>query len=117
MFKPITIDTLGDLHHGAARLAINAEIARAVADIDDRGDDGKERKVTVELSLQKMDDALTVALIRCQAKLPPRQTAATVAKIQYKNGEAQLAFQDMAPEDPSQRTIDERLEGPNGEES
>lgn len=105
--KSITLDTLGDLDDGSARLIVNAAIREAIHDLDDRGDDGKPRKVLVELELLKADNGLVVAHVAAQAKMPPRKTAGTIAKVAIQNQQPGLLFQDMAPEDPSQRTIDE----------
>ncbi len=39
----LTIDTLGDLDHGSARMVINEAIDAVMRDVDGRGEDGKER--------------------------------------------------------------------------
>ncbi len=46
--KEIRCDTIGDLDQGAARAIIDVAIKEAVADLDDRGADGKPRKAAYE---------------------------------------------------------------------
>jgi len=43
MQVPLCLDNIGELDSGSARLVIDAAIWAAVADLDDRGEDGKPR--------------------------------------------------------------------------
>jgi hypothetical protein len=109
MQVPITLDTIGALDNDAARLIINKAIDEAVADLDDRGEDEKEREVIIKLTLKRMDGADVVAHVTAYAKLPPRRTHGTVSRVQRQGSQTTLQFQTWAPDDPNQRTIDERL--------
>ena len=101
----LSCDSIGDLDGGMARGAIDREIARAVADLDDRAaEDGQKRVVAINIELTHKDGML-VARCLCQAKLPPYRTGGTVAKMNQLRGEAQLQFQSLAPDNPDQKTF------------
>jgi hypothetical protein len=102
---PLSLRTIGELAGGAAELIINHAIEQAVADVDDRGEDGKARKVAIELSLVKRSDGLVEAEVAAQAKLPPRRTASTVSKPVRGQDETKLLFQGFAPDNPDQQTF------------
>ena len=105
----LVLDNLGDLDGGNVRAMIDREIARAVADLDDRGqEDGKPRKVSIEIQLTNEGNLITVKVI-AQAKLPPLlsgTTAADISLIGPKKTPA-LGFQNMNPERPDQPTFPE----------
>jgi hypothetical protein len=107
MQQALTLETIGDLDSGAARVAINRTIARAIADIDDRGDDGKVRTVTIKLELKRMNNGLIESNIVAGASVPAYRTNSTIAEPKRKGDETQLLFQSLAPDDPHQRTLDE----------
>lgn len=114
MQATLCLDNLGDLDNGTARLAIDHTIAKAIADIDDRGDDGKPRRVTIVLSLQKMDNGLIASHVETSLKTPSLKTAGTVAKLQRRGDkETRLVFQQFAPESPEQTTIDQHVAPPS----
>lgn len=101
----LSIDSIGDLNHGAARLLIQREIDRAVADLDDRGDeDGKPRKVVIQVELTRDKDFI-VATVAAEAKLPPRRTGGTSAEIRAKDGVSILNFRDDNDERVDQPTL------------
>jgi hypothetical protein len=108
-FTQLTLASVGDLNDGAAEAIINREIQTAVRDIDDRGHDGKPRKVVIEITMQqnKGDDGrITVDLdVAAQAKVPPRRTGTTVAKPFEKDGKVALLFQEFNAENPDQGTF------------
>ena len=112
MQLPVTIDTLAELDSGAARLIINRAIEEAVRDMDDRGDDGKPRKVEILLELSRMDNGLIACHVEASPKVPRRRTASTVGLIRRSGERSQLLFQQFDQDDPKQRTIDE-AEGKN----
>lgn len=108
MHHKTTCDTLGDLGQGAAREIINAAIRLAVADIDDRGEDKKPRKVVIEMTMERLDNGLIDTTLTAIAKVPVYRTNSTIARISKRPGkEPSLDFNDMAGDDPDQRTIDE----------
>ncbi len=108
MLANLTYGTLGDLDGGRAEAIIDAAIKTAVADIDDRGEDGKPRTVNIVVSLVRLpnSEGKIAAHVEAEAKLPRRRTASTIGLVQQKHGKANLVFQTEAPEDPHQTTID-----------
>ena len=111
--KELTLDAIGDLDEGAVRLIVNAALASAVHDLDDRGSDGKAREVTITLKMARMDEGQSdnVAIhVEAGAKLPKYRAPGTIAKIKARDGQSTLAFQDGDAGDPDQRTIDEVIE-------
>jgi hypothetical protein len=97
---------IGALDDGAAALVINAAINEVVADLDDRGDDGKPRRVEILIEMVKAD-GLTVAHVQAGAKVPKRRTGSTSGKLLLAGKQAAFSFSEHAPEDPTQHTIDE----------
>lgn len=110
MQQTLSLATIGDLDNGTARAIIDKAIAEAVADLDDRGDDNKPRKVKIEIELKRMDNGQVDSAVQASAVLPARRTASTFAKIRQTAGKAKLLFQDMDREDPNQTTIDEHMQ-------
>ena len=108
MQKNINLDTLGDLDGGAARAIIDHEIARAVADVDDRGEDDKARKVAIELTLKRLGNGLIETTVTAQAKLPARQTNATFARPKHSGGGVKLQFQEFDNQSPDQMAFDDK---------
>lgn len=104
--KPLCLDSLGDLADGSARLIIDRAIQEAVSDTDDRAaDDGKPRKVTIELTLERRGDGLIEAHVAAQAKLPPRRTASTVGRPIRRDEKTRVFFQEWNAENPDQGTF------------
>jgi hypothetical protein len=105
------VDRIGDLNGGNARAAIDAAIAVAVADLHDRAqEDGKARKVQIDLELKMVNGLVTID-VQVHAKVPPYRTGSTVADVGFKNKQPVLVFQSFAPENPAQDTIYDDLEG------
>lgn len=103
---PLTLATLGDLAGGAAAMMVNADLATATADVDDRGDDGKVRKVVIEVSISKREDGQVEIDVQSCVKAPKRRTPSTVARIGTKGGgELGLLFQQHSPDRPDQSTF------------
>lgn len=107
MQVPLCLDNLGELDEGAARAIIDAAIRQAVADMDDRGEDGKPRQVNIALILNRLDNGLIAAHIEAEAKIPRRKTAGTLGVVKSQSGTPTMLYQTMAPDEPNQRTIDE----------
>ncbi len=110
MQQTLSLATIGDLDNGTARAIIDKAIAEAVADIDDRGDDGKPRKIKIEIELKQMDNGQVESAVQASAVVPARRTASTFAKVRKNKDKAQLLFQDLASDDPNQTTIDEAID-------
>lgn len=112
----LSLDTLGELDGGAARAIVDQAIAAAVADLDDRGDDGKPRRVKILLTLERTDSGLVIGHVEAAVAVPAWKTAGTVSKVQRRSdGQIGLVFQELAPDDPDQRTIDEAMRQNGGE--
>jgi hypothetical protein len=99
---------------GSAEAIIDAAINEALADLDDRGDDDKPRRVLIELTLARMKNGLVEASIKAQSKLPPRQTASTIGNLAKRKDRAVLMFQELSPEDPDQPSFGELTGDPDG---
>lgn len=107
MQQRLTLGTLGLLDGGAAELIIDEAIRAAAEDIDNRGEDGKPRAVNIVITLCRMDNGYVEAHVEAEAKVPKKRTASTLSKVRRSGGQTELVFQQFAPEDPDQRTIDE----------
>lgn len=106
----LNLGTLGDLDDGGAAVLINHKIADAVKDLEDRGaKDGKERQVIITIRMRKMDGGKNTAVgVDAVVKAPPFRINDTVTETRIGRGEQPvLVFQQFAPDDPQQRTIDE----------
>lgn len=113
----LSCDTIGDLDGGTARAIIDAEISRAVGDLDDRGgEDGKTRKVKIELSMIK-DRGLIAVSVAAKAELPPYQAGLTQGMVEEKatkrGVQKTMLFQDLNPDNPEQPTFPEMDQSEN----
>ena len=106
MRKMVPCDTIGDLANGAARLIVDSAIREAVFDLDDRGGDGKPRKVDISLEF-KLHEDVVICSLEVANKAPRKRTGATVCEVGHDRGQMVLQFQSAAPDDARQRTIDE----------
>ena len=82
----LTLDSLGDLSSGQAGVAINAALAAAIRDTEDRGSDKKARKVVIEIELKKLGDENVTATVRAKTTIPPYQTEQTVGNLRPNGG-------------------------------
>lgn len=110
MLKDLNLKSLGDLDGGAAILVIDAAIAAAVADLEDRGlEDGKERLVKIVIKLTKVAKDTTSIVVTADPKLPERKVAATTAVTRFSRVNdrdiVNLSFQALNPERPDQPTF------------
>lgn len=111
---PITCDTLGELDYGASRAIIDAAIRDAINDLQDRGEDGKPRKVAITITFGLLDNGLVEAKVEAIAKVPMRKTASTIGEVQRDGRNHRVAFRKYSPEDPAQTTIEEFENGDDG---
>lgn len=103
----LTLDSLGELSSGQAGVAINAALAAAVRDTEDRGSDKKARKVVIEIELKKLGDENVTATVRAKTAIPPYQTEQTVGNLRLKQGGGvEMEFNPLNGENPDQRTFD-----------
>lgn len=104
----LNLDTLGELDSGAARHAIDAALRQALSDIEDRGlEDGKARKVTVEIELKKISDDFVEMFVKTKCTMPAYQTAKTHGVLQKDpyTRKVGVKFQPYSPENPEQDSI------------
>src|SRR6185369_11518126 len=107
MKSAVSCDTIGNLDHGTARVAIDLAIRTVIADLDDRGEDGKPRKVNITLEFSKMEGGQIVTSVEVGTALPKLRSAGTIGRIARKDGKSVVMFQDLDPRDPDQTTVDE----------
>jgi hypothetical protein len=106
--QTLTLESLGDLNMGTARVIVNEEIKRAVLDTEDRGGDEKPRKVVIEVIMTRREDGLIETEIAAQAKLPPRRAASTTCKPVHRGkNDVNLVFESWSPENPDQAAFPE----------
>lgn len=104
--KNLTAASIGDLDNGAAALAIDREIAAAIADMDDRGEDGKPRVVTIQIAMCMRDNGEADVVVDVSAKLPKLRTFSTTCNLKRSGGGVDLAFQERNSSNPNQPTLD-----------
>lgn len=105
---PITCETLGALDNGLAGQIIDAALREASFDIDDRGQDGKPRKVEIHIVMKMLKNGQVVTTVEATPKVPRRKTAETIGQVKRVGpGRTNIVFSQFAPEDPHQRTIDD----------
>lgn len=116
MKETLCLGTLGDIGHGSARALIDHEIRLAVADFHDRApQDGKSRKVMIELEIAQGKGGSVEFDVTCHAKLPPRRSIATIGNLKDNGGQPLLQFQTMSPDDPDQDNFPVLDENDDGE--
>ena len=104
----LQLNTLADLADGAAGVAIDAAIAAAVRDCEDRGgEDKKPRKVTVELEFKKVGEDYVSATVRAKTSIPPYLTKPTIGKLKVDGRTVHMVFNPNAANNPDQRTLDD----------
>lgn len=102
----LRLETLHALDGGSAGVICNAALAAAVRDLDDRGDDGKPRKVVITVTLQKLDNGLAEIHVEAKAQVPVYRSATTHARAFVDGNKTTLNFQATSPENPDQSTME-----------
>ena len=103
---PLTLATLCDVAGGAVGLMVDHDLSVAAADLDDRGDDGKPRKVVIEVIFTKRADGQVEVDVESSVKAPKRRTPSTITRLAAKpGGELGLLFQQLNPDSPDQGTF------------
>ncbi len=106
----LSLENLGELDGGRAAGIINAALKQAVADLDDRGDDLKARKVTIVVEMEKSENSGHVfATVKAKTSLPEYKTGGTLAEFKQlpRGGGVALLFQPLSPHDPDQEPLPE----------
>lgn len=101
----LELDTLSQLADGQAQATIDAAIRAALADTEDRGDDGKARKVTIDIELKKLGDDSITATVKAKTTVPAYVTKPTVGKLRMQGRSAEMVFSPTCAENPDQLTI------------
>lgn len=80
MRTDLNADHIPDLSRGAVRLAINHALTVVLADIDDRGDDLKSRKLTLTLDISRVgeDNPDLVVAFDVKHTIPPMHAGSTI---------------------------------------
>lgn len=115
MQEPLTAETIHKLDAGAAGVAIDSALRIAVHDLEDRGQDGKSRKVVITLELAKADKGRgrVISRVTANCSLPPLASGLTLhrSRINPATGQEELLFQEDAPDNPDQRTLSDFVPG------
>lgn len=93
---PLTLATLGELNNGAAEAIVNAALAAAVRDTDDRGGDDKPRKVTITVTLTKISESDVAVEVDAKATVPAYRTDRTIGRLGYADKGVSVLFQPAA---------------------
>lgn len=102
----LSLATIGDLDTGAAGLMIDETLRAAIHDANDRGRDGKVRKVTIEIEIAPLaSKELFDVTVSASFKPPPYRTEGTKVQPQIVGGELCGMFQKWSPENPSQNDL------------
>jgi hypothetical protein len=102
----LNLSNLGDLSNGEAGVVINAALAAAVRDCEDRGlDDKKPRTVTITVSLEKISDDSVSVEVQAKTSLPAYRTNKTIGTIGYDDKQPAVRFQPLSADRPDQDTF------------
>jgi hypothetical protein len=113
--QQLSLDTLKDFDYGKAAAALEHALGIAVRDLIDRPGDTTARKVTLTIALKPLleqdGDVVNADVgFAVGCSIPKWSTNPKPAAVR-KSGH--LLFQDMAPDNPDQMTIDEAEGYPN----
>ena len=111
------IEDLADFDDGRVAVAFKRLLERIAYDLDDRPALAKERTVTLKVRFTPVPNE-TGGLgdvkmeVECGASVPSMRTREITGR--RKEGEPSFRFNDLSPDNPAQRTIDQEM---NGEEN
>jgi hypothetical protein len=100
--KLISADALPELGEGYARKAVDRELDRIAADLDDRPDDPKARTLTIKVVFKPKGNGVHEIALDCKATLPSYRPPTTNAKIGVGGG---LVFSSDRAQNPDQTAI------------
>lgn len=98
----LTLESLSQLADGQAKAAINAALTAAIRDTEDRGDDKKPRKVTIDVVLLKIGDDNITAVVGAKTTLPPYKTKPTFGKLKVDGRSCEMVFSPACADNPDQ---------------
>jgi hypothetical protein len=102
--EKLSLETIGELDGGRSAGIINAALKAAVADLDDRGEDGKPREVNIKLKLLKKKGNIFISA-QAKTNMPAYQTDDTVGELRQTKSGIAIEFQPLAPENPQQEPL------------
>ena len=106
MLDNLSAKTIGDLGGGSAAAVINAALRVAISDLEDRGlEDGKERKVTIEVVMKKIAADTDIVDVTADPTIPKFRCEPTSAVGRIRDGQPYLLFQTDNPERNDQPTF------------
>lgn len=97
------------LSDGFVGKCIDKAIAEIVADIEQRGDDNKDRKLVVTYTFTPAKDSRVEIDTQVQTKVPALRPYKTVAKLG--EGQGELEFDPDCTENPDQLTLTDARDG------
>lgn len=100
-------DTIGQLSEGLFGRIVDAEFRRVANDMDERGTDGKPRKVVIEI-IQQYDNETKRYVIKpvCKSTIPPQKGFATHASIEFDGVKrSHVTLFNPSSSEPDQTTI------------
>lgn len=106
MKMALNLKSLGQLDSGHAEAVINDALRKIIEDADDRGDDGKARKAVITVSVEKADSGYLVFRVEATTVMPKQSTGGTMAKVIRNGTKVSAEFEELAPDNPDQGTID-----------
>lgn len=102
----LSLANLGELSNGVAGVVIDAALAAAVRDVEDRGlEDGKARKVTITVEMTKISDDAVSVEVEAKTSLPAYRTDKTIGLLGYEGKEPAIRFQPHVAERPDQEPL------------
>lgn len=110
----LNLTTIRDLSNGQAEAVINAAIQQAMRDLDDRGDDKKPRKVSIEMEFKKLSEDVVTATVKAKTTLPPYVTQPTFGTVGVDGATTHMRFNPNNADDYEQQTLP--MPGDEGED-
>ena len=103
--------SLATIDEGRVKAAIDRYITDVAADIEDRGQDGETRTITVTLNFKPLVNAGEVyevqTEISAQAKVPPRRTKPYSMGLKRHRGGTALEFNEASSDNIRQGSLDD----------
>lgn len=103
--QSLTLESLPFLADGQAKAAINAALATAIRDTEDRGEDKKKRKVTIELEFEKIGSENVSVTVRAKPTIPTYTTKPTIGLLTFDGRNAEMKFSPTSADNPDQMTL------------
>lgn len=104
--ETLTAANLGELAGGESRAVIDAALRAAVQDTEDRGEDGKPRKVNITLTMLKKKSGVVEVGVECKTTIPTYRTSETLARVKIAGvNKFELEFQPLSPDHPDQNAL------------